>query len=212
MSGAVTRRRADLIVVGLALLLLASVLMSLTLGRYEVPLGQIVDILSGLPWATESDRGEIPWIVVMVVRLPRILLVAMCGMGLGLAGAAMQGVFRNPLVGPEICGITAGAAFGGVLAILLGLSLPAMLGLAFALGLGSLVIAFGLARLGGADRILAFVLAGFVTGAFFSALIGLAQYFADPRVTLPSIVYWLLGSFAGASFEQVQLVAIVTIL
>jgi len=145
------------------------------------------------------------------VRLPRILLVTLCGMGLAMAGAAMQGVFSNPLVGPEVCGVSAGASFGGVLAIMLGWSATATVSLAFAFGLGALVAAFGLARLAGRSGTLSLVLAGVIIGAFFGALVGLAQYVADPQTKLPSIVYWLLGSFAGTTYDKVALVAGVTL-
>jgi iron complex transport system permease protein len=129
-----------------------------------------------------------------------------------LAGAALQGVFRNPLVSPDICGISSGASFGVVLAIMLGWTSSATMALAFAFGLGALALAFGLARLAGRGTILALVLAGVVIGSFFGALIGLAQYLADPRTKLPSIVYWLLGSFAGATYEKVGVVAGTTLL
>ncbi len=151
------------------------------------------------------------WVVVEIVRLPRVLEVIVCGMGLGLAGAAMQGVFRNPLVGTETSGVTPAAAFGGVLAILAGWSAWAVVASAFAFGMLALVLAFGLAALTGRRGVLPLILSGLIIGAFFGALIGLVQYFADPNTQLQRIVFWLLGSFAGATHAQVEMVAAITL-
>ncbi len=205
-------RRDDLRIVLFLGLLLAGMVASLSLGRYPVPVADILRILvTTSPFRAVGDASDAPWVVVEIVRLPRILLVTLCGMGLAMAGAAMQGVFRNPLIGPEVCGVSAGASFGGVLAIILGYTAAGTVSLAFVFGLGALAVAFGLARLAGEGGTLALVLAGVIVGAFFGALVGLAQYMADPRTQLPSIVYWLLGSFAGATYDKVAIVAGITL-
>jgi len=192
-----------------ALILL--ILFSLTLGRYPVPFADVARIVfTTLPGAQESSTNA-PWVVVEIVRMPRILLVTLCGMGLALSGATMQGVFRNPLVGPEIAGVTSGASLGGVLAILLSWGSLAVVGLAFASGLLALIAAFTLAKLAGRSSTLGLVLSGVIIGGFCSALVGLLQTLADPMTKLPSIVYWLLGSFAGATYEKVVIVAVVTL-
>jgi iron complex transport system permease protein len=177
------------------------------LGRYPVPIRQILHVILTTPLGSVFDHTDAHRVVVEIVRLPRILLVVLCGMGLSLSGAAMQGVFRNPLVGPEIVGVSAGASFGGVLAIMLSLSQVGVVTLAFLFGLAALVFAFGLARLAGRSGILGLVLSGVIVGAFFGALVGLGQYVADPQTKLPSIVYWLLGSFVGATYEKLAIVA-----
>ena len=182
-------------------------LLSLTLGRYPVPLREILHVILTTPLNASFDYTDKFRVVVEIIRLPRILTVTLCGMGLALSGAAMQGVFRNPLVGPEVAGVSAGACFGGVLAIMLSLPSIGIVTLAFACGFGALVIAFALAKLAGRSSVLALVLSGVIVGGFFSSLVGLAQYVADPQVKLPSIVYWLMGSFAGATYEKVAIVA-----
>lgn len=165
-------------------------------------------IIFTTPLGDVHDPDDIPWIVVMVVRLPRILLVTLCGMGLALAGAAMQGVFRNPLVGPEVVGVSSGASFGGVLALMLGFSsLSGVVFLAFIFGAGALVTAFVISRLAGQSGILGLILAGVIIGAFFGALTGICTYLADPSSKLPGIVYWLMGSFAAATYVKVALMA-----
>lgn len=183
-------------------------LFSLWLGRYPVSPGEIMHIIFTTSVGDVHAPDDIPWIVIIIVRLPRILLVTLCGMGLAMSGGAMQGVFRNPLVGPEVVGVSAGASFGGVLAILLGFSsLSGTVLLAFIFGAGALAAAFLISRLAGQNGILGLILAGVIISAFFSALIGISTYLADPATKLPGIVYWLMGSFAAATYSKVALMA-----
>lgn len=199
--------RADLLILLFFVTLLALMLFSLTLGRYPVPLQDVARIVLSTGWNESRPYTDKAWVVVEIVRMPRILGVALCGMGLAMAGAAMQGVFRNPLIGPEVAGVQAGASFGGVLAIMLAWPMWGMVGLAFGFGMGALLVAFGLSRLAGKGSMLALILAGVIVGGFFGALVGLAQYVADPQTKLPGILYWLLGSFAGMTYEKVAIVA-----
>lgn len=199
--------RADLIIPALFLVLLGLIVFSLTLGRYPVPVRQILHVLFTTPLKGAFNYTDTYRVVVEIVRLPRILLVTLCGMGLALSGAAMQGVFRNPLVSPETVGVSAGASFGGVLAIMLSFSPLGIVSLAFVFGLIALVAAFSLAKLARMSGILGIVLAGVIVGAFFGALVGLGQYVADPQTKLPNIVYWLLGSFVGATYGKLAIVA-----
>lgn len=203
--------RADLLIPLLFVALLTLMFFSLTLGRYPVPITEIAKIVLTTGFNESRPYTDKAWVVVEIVRLPRILGVTLCGMGLALAGAAMQGVFRNPLVGPEVAGVQAGASFGGVLAIMLSWPMWGMVGLAFGFGLGALLVAFGLSRLAGKGSVLALILAGVIVGGFFGALTGMAQYVADPQARLPSILYWLLGSFAGMTYEKVAVVAAITL-
>ena len=199
----------------LALLVLAS-LFYLALGRYYVPAGTVARIL--LAGAVPGNAAGVPgWqetegIVVWLVRLPRLLMVVLAGMGLALSGASLQGIFRNPLVGPHLVGVSSGASFGGVLAILLSLPAAGIVGLAFAFGMLSLVLVFALSRLAGRAGVLALVLAGVIVSAFFGALVGLTQHLADPEAKLPGMVYWLMGSFAGADWNKVPVIGIPTVI
>jgi iron complex transport system permease protein len=199
---------ADWLVLVLCLIMGVTMLLSLRLGRYPVSVGEIVRIiLTTSPIHATGLYSNAPWVVVEIVRIPRILTVTLCGMGLALSGAAMQGVFRNPLVGPEIAGVSTGASFGGVLAIMLALPMYGVVSLAFAFGMLALVIAFGLARLSGRGSMLALVLSGVIVGAFFGALVGLMETLADPTAKLPTIIYWLLGSFAGATYQKLAIIS-----
>jgi iron complex transport system permease protein len=114
----------------------------------------------------------------------------------------LQGVFRNPLVDPHVIGVSSGAAFGGVLAILLGLGAAVLWVMAFGFGIGALLLVVVMSRKSGRSSLLMLVLAGIVVSALFSALVSLGTYFADPNDTLPAIVFWLMGSFASATPER----------
>ena len=187
----------------LAAALLLLFLASLGIGTYPVHPATVARVLVGPAW---PQAGPAPspaeHIVVELVRLPRIALAAFAGAGLGLAGAVLQGLLRNPLVGPDIVGVSGGAACGGVVALTLGLAGPALVACALAGGVAAIVLAAGLARLAPTGP-LAIVLSGVIVGSFCSALLTLLEYVADPASSLPQIIYWLLGSFADADRSAV---------
>lgn len=206
------REPAVVVPVGLAaLFLVAAALVALAVGRYSVPLGHVVEILASRLAPFPNDASGTEQNVVLLVRMPRILLAALVGGGLALGGAALQAVFRNPLVSPEIIGVSAGASFGGALALLLGLESALLVTGSFAFGLIALATLFLITSGRGGTPMLMVVLGGVVTGSFFSALVALVTYVADPNTTLPAIVFWLLGSVATATYTKV-LVAVIPIL
>jgi iron complex transport system permease protein len=120
----------------------------------------------------------------------------------------LQGVFQNPLVDPHIIGVTSGSAFGGTLAILLGLDAVLMMTSTFGFGLLALMLVYLIAALQGRESTLVLILSGIILSGFFAALVSLMQYLADSEETLPNIVFWLLGSFATASWHKVALMAL----
>lgn len=188
---------------------------SLTIGAYPMSVGRAASIALALAWPGPLPVDP-PWdikelTVVQVVRLPRVLLATLSGVGLGIAGTALQGVMRNPLVGPDVIGVTSGAAFGGVLAMLWDFPPVGIIGLAFIGGMTAMTLTFGLANLARAgSNGLVLVLAGVFIGAFFLALVGVIQFVA-PSYKLQSLVYWLLGSLANADAEKVTIIAIPTL-
>jgi len=209
-------RGAAVILAALLALLLLSAIVTIGIGRYNLPPLKVSHILLGMFFP--STIPEIPpwrpveWGIVTEVRMPRMLVTAFAGMGLGISGAALQGLFRNPLVGPQIIGISSGASFGGVLAILFSLPSFAVVGAAFSCGLLALFLVFLLSRLANRSGSLSLVLAGIICSSFFAALLGLAQYMADPERQLPTMVYWLMGSFAAADWRKVSVIAFPTII
>lgn len=180
-------------------------LLSLGAGRYAVSPTRIVEVLWLSISAPDLVVNEMDARIVTLVRLPRILLAALCGAGLAVGGAALQGVFRNPLVSPQVLGISQGAAFGGALMILLGFGGTFLVGAALTMGLAALVIVGLLARINGRTEILTVILAGMVVGALLSALVSILQFVADPNSSLPAIVYWLMGSFSTATWDRLGL-------
>lgn len=185
----------------LILVLAAAMLIGICAGQYPVAPAKVLSIL--MNWPASGSPATMDERIVTMVRGPRILLVTICGAGLSLAGAAMQGVFRNPLAAPEMLGVSSGAAFGGALAILLGAPGIALAASAFGAGLLALLLVGVIARIGGGSDTTAVILAGVIIGAFFAALVSVTQLFADPHNSLPAIVFWLMGSFAAAGWRQV---------
>ncbi len=195
-------------VVLLAALLVAVAVGTLAVGRYGVPFPRVVGILLSRVLPVRRDWTDAQQNVVLLVRLPRLLLAVLVGGGLATGGAALQATFRNPLVSPEIIGVSSGASLGGAVALLLGLGAVPQLGGAFGCGLVALVVVYGVTAGRGAAPVLMIVLAGVVTGAFFAALVSLVTYLADPYDQLPAIVFWLLGSVASATWGKVLVAAV----
>ncbi len=196
----------------LVVLLVGTMIYSVTVGRYDLRLLDVLSILwDNLAPGANKSWDAIAETVVEQVRLPRILAAVLIGFGLAISGAALQGLFRNPLVDPGIIGVTAGAGFGGTLAILLGIDGYGLLGIAFAFGIASVAVVKFLASVGGRTSMLTLVLAGVVISAFFSAAISIAKLLADPFQKLPAITYWLMGSIASTNYGDVLLLAVVIV-
>lgn len=198
-----------LVMPALAALLVATILVSVTLGRYDLSVPQVAAILLDNVIPVETVTWEpVQELVVEQVRLPRILAAVVIGFGLAVSGAALQGMFRNPLVDPGIIGVTSGAGFGGTLAILLGLTGPVLLAIAFAFGMGSILMVKMLATVRRRTSMLTLVLAGVVVSAFFTAAISVAKLLADPFQKLPAITYWLMGSIASSDYADLLLISV----
>lgn len=199
--------RRTTLALGLCSALFAASLVALCAGQFPVTPTRSLEIIGSSLFHPGAAPSTIEERIVLLVRVPRLILEILSGAGLAVCGGALQSVFRNPLVAPQILGISPGAAFGGALAILLGISGASLLGLSFACGLGALVAVGWIARIDGHTEPVTVLLAGLVVGALFSALVSLIQFVADPNGSLPAIVYWLMGSFASATWERVWLAA-----
>ncbi|MEM1586180.1 MAG: iron ABC transporter permease [Candidatus Bathyarchaeia archaeon] len=144
-------------------------------------------------------NDELTLNIVLKIRFPRVLTAMILGMALSVAGAAMQSTFKNPLVGPEILGVSQGAAFGAALAILFLPGDPLKVQfLSILFGLSALTASYILSsaiKYGG--RILRLVLAGLAVSATFSAGVGIMKFMADPLKQLPELTFWLLGGLSG---------------
>ena len=172
----------------------------LGIGRYHVPYDRVLaDIWSYV----FSPTGTSEEVVVMEIRFPRIVMAAIVGAALALAGTAFQSTLSNPLASPDVIGISSAAAFGAALAIFLGLSSIPMQFIALAMGLAALGIVFLLCRTSRSSSILTIVLAGIIIAGVFNALIALIKYVADPLTQLPDITYWLMGSLSGKGYDTI---------
>jgi len=175
-------------------LLVAVVLAACAAGKFPVAPGDLWRAVAAR--LTGTDAGLPPGVetVVWSIRLPRVGAGLLVGAALAAAGTAYQGMFRNPLVSPDILGVSAGAGLGAVAAIYIGLPTAAVQALAFAGGLaavGAVLAVAGLVRQ--RDPVLVLVLAGVAVGALLGAGISLIKLLADPATQLPSITFWLLG-------------------
>ena len=210
------RYRVSTVFAGLVLFLALTILTSLSTGAATVSWAQIVSILAdeigvSLPWAFEPyQRG-----IVVAIRLPRILLDVLVGAALAVTGAAMQGLFRNPLADPGLVGVSSGAALGAVTMIVLGstwlVSLPTMFGIfalpfaAFVGGLLSTIIVYRLASHHGRTVVATMLLAGIAFNALSGSVIGLLTFVATDE-QLRNITFWSLGSTGGATWSNIAVI------
>ena len=194
-----TRRALPGFTIALAVLV-AGLLLAFMLGRYPISLGEIVDVVAAKLTGRDPHVSAAVETVILHVRGPRVLAAALVGAALAVAGTAFQGLFRNPLVSPDILGASSGAALGAVLGIYFSLGVLGIECLAFAGGLVAVAAVYLIGTLVPArDPILLLVLAGVVIGALLGAGVGLVKYLADPYNQLPAMTFWLLGSLASTN-------------
>jgi iron complex transport system permease protein len=166
-------------------------------GPYDLTPGQTLAALLG-----QGDTQA--QIVVWNIRLPRVAAALLVGAALAAAGASYQALFRNPLVSPDILGVSAGAGLGAVAGIFLSLPVAAIQASAFVggmLAVGFVILVASLVR--NTDRTLTLVLIGVVIGALAGAATSLLKVMADPYDQLPAITFWLLGSLAATTTEDI---------
>jgi len=211
------RRRVALLPLGVALLA-AAMLAGVLLGPAQVSAAglwaTVLDALGIAPLPAAHARDAA---VLGVIRAPRVLMAALVGAGLGAAGAAMQGLFRNPLADPGLIGVSGGAALAAVGAIVLSGSLfgtaAGVLGLwllpvaAFVGGLGATALMARLGTVQGVAGVATLLLAGVAVNALAGALTGLLVFMADDR-QVRDITFWTLGSLAGSRWAQLPAVAV----
>ena len=193
---------------GLLIILLAVLaalmLLSLCLGRYAVPLREVLRILLSRFTSVEQTWEAGMSAAVLNIRPPRILLAALVGACLSIAGVSYQGIFRNAMAAPDFLGASSGAAFGAALAILLGLSSAGIAVCAFCFSLLTVALVFFVAQRAPGKRAANLILAGIMVSSLFSAGTSYIKLVADPSSKLPEITYWLMGSFSGKTWHDVR--------
>lgn len=180
--------------------LIAGLLVAFAVGRYPIALAELVDVLFAKVTGGRTDVAPAVQSVILQVRGPRVVAAVLVGAALAVAGTAFQGLFRNPLVSPDILGASSGAALGAVLGIYFSLGVFAIQFFAF---IGGLIAVAAVYIIGSAvrsrDPILVLVLTGVVIGSLLGAGVGLVKYLADPYNQLPAMTFWLLGSLASTT-------------
>ena len=180
---------------------------SFLMGRYPVsPVDVVKTILSPIfpQLSVSSTVNTIVW----QIRLPRILAALLVGASLSMAGTSFQGIFKNPLVSSDLLGVSNGAGFGAALAILLSGSGAVIQIFAFIFGIISVSITYLISKAYKAGGILILVLSGVAISAFFNSLISGIKFIADPEDKLPEIVYWLMGSLASVTMNEIIMIII----
>lgn len=190
------KRTEMMIQTGLALAVPASFIISLFIGRYGIPVDVLFKMIASRFVPVEQTWPQAMETVFFQIRLPRITAAFFVGSGLAVSGAIFQGLFKNPLVSPDILGVSYGAGFGAALAILLTNGGAYLQASAVFFGMVAVGSAYLMARLFKGTPVLVLVLSGIIVGAFFQALLSSLKYIADPYDKLPSIIFWLMGSLS----------------
>ncbi len=189
-----------------SLLILLVLLISLSVGPVSIPVRHIAASLAGVVGFDVGEATRTQELVILQIRLPRIIVGMAVGMALGVAGATMQGVFRNPLADPGIIGISAGGALGAVIAIATGaaglffLALPAF---AFIGAMAACLIVYGISTVGGHFSMATLLLAGIAVNAFLGALVSAIVVLLPNTGALREILFWLAGGLDSRAWEHV---------
>lgn len=189
--------------VGIVLLVICTCI-ALGTGQYHVPIKDVISILMG--HGSQLANAEK---VILNLRLPRIFFSMLAGAGLAASGAAFQSLFANPLATPDTLGTASGASFGAALGILLGMNSAGIEMLALLAGIGAVLLVFlvGRSRNNTSSTMIMVVLAGLVISSLFNAMVSFVKYIADPNDVLPSITFWLMGSFSGITVRSLRLLS-----
>jgi len=183
------------------------ILSSAFLGRYPLSPYDIFQAIAAKFSGTEmvpALKSNIVW----EIRLPRAILGSIVGAALAVSGTALQGIFRNPLVSSGMLGVSSGAGFGAALAILLFHNTLMIYLFAFFFGIAAVFCSYIIGRIYDTAPAIMLVLGGVIISSIFSALLSLIKYIADPQEDLPSIIFWLMGSLASASYKNIMISSI----
>ena len=178
------------------------ILGALAFGRYPIDLLQVFHTSMAMGGNIHLDTGAS---VVWLIRFPRAIAGFLIGGSLAMAGATLQGIFRNPLVDTGMLGVNSGAGFGAVLGIILfgGNNVTTLL-MAFLFGMVAVGLAFLIGSFYRRPSSIMLILGGVIVSSMFSSLISFGKYIADPFDELPEIVFWLMGSMANVSFAELN--------
>lgn len=188
---------------GLVLALVFLVVLAMGLGRFYLSPARVTQILFSKIFPIEQIWPAQEESVIFTLRLPRIIAAILVGMSLSLSGAAYQGVFKNPLVAPDMLGVSAGACVGASAAILFSANEGVIQILAFLGGISAVALASAIPRLVKNQSMMTLVLAGVIISGLMNSILGLLKYLADPDTQLASITHWQLGSLSSAVWRDI---------
>lgn len=197
-------RKGNFIIALFIILTILTSFCSLFIGRYTLSFVDTIKILFSYFTGTNEKYSVMMQNVVFRVRLPRICANILVGGGLALSGATYQGIFKNPLVAPDLLGISAGACVGAATAILFGMNSVGIQILALSGGLMAVFFALVIPKLLKNDSTLMLVLSGVIVSGLLNSILGILKYIADTDTQLPEIVYWQMGSLADITPEKVR--------
>lgn len=198
----------------LIIILILTFFISVNLGKYSITPGQLIMAVTGKLVNIDYNLPDSVDMVLFKVRLPRIIAAMLIGANLATAGAAYQGMFKNPMVSPDILGASNGAGFGAAVAILLSFGVAGIQMTSLLFGLGAVLLSYTISKIIGHEdnATLTMVLTGMVVSAMFAAFTSMTKYVADTHEKLPAITFWLMGSLASITRNDVLILIISTIL
>ncbi|MDR2737123.1 MAG: iron ABC transporter permease, partial [Gracilibacteraceae bacterium] len=182
--------------------------LSFAIGKYPISPGELLRVLFGKLTGTTQDWSNQVELVIFKIRMPRVLAGAMIGAGLSAAGAAYQGLFRNPLVSPDVLGASAGAGFGAALSLIMGLGYGAVTANAFIFSIAAVGIAYLVSIRTKKNPTLGMVLAGIMVTQLFTSATSFIKMIADPSNDLPKIIFWLFGRLNSIQQDELAFAAI----
>ena len=185
------------------LLPIIGLIVSLFIGRYPIDIKTVFQVISKGVFHTNQEISATDFSLIWDVRMPRAILAIMVGGSLGISGAALQGLFRNPLVDSSLLGVSSGAGFGAALAIILFSNVFSIYILAFVFSMIAVMISVRVGKINNYTSTILLVLGGVIVSSIFSSLISFLKYLADPYNELPSIIFWMMGSLANASYKEI---------
>lgn len=188
----------------LAVVLVASGLVTICMGTYQISIPEVYNIISTHLFSRNSvdSLNKMKNTIVWNIRLPRVILAITVGIGLSVAGSIYQGCFRNPLVEPYILGVSAGAAFGAALGIVYQGIFASIQVSAFVFAALAVFFTYVLARSRGQTPAIMLVLAGVIVGSIFSACVSVLTYLSDTS-QMRAIVFWIMGGFYYTTWNDV---------
>ena len=197
---------SPLTIVAIVAVLIAVVIASLCLGRYSCSPADLFGTFYHVIFDPNSEWDKKLITAIFNVRVPRVLCVVLVGAALSVAGASYQGMFKNPLVSPDLLGASAGASLGACLGLLLNFSNLTVQFMAFAFAMAAVGLAVLLTRIVKTDPMLGLVLGGILVGSLFQSGSSIVKLVADADDKLPSITFWLMGTFANITLSDFLLV------